>query len=190
MTTKKNTLKTALIASALALLSTASQATTILLQSQSSHITVGDEILVDVILQDPFSGDFAGDQLLAFGFDLSYDNAAFTLTSKTVGPLWDDDTPFFDLDLAGSTFPGIEDDGMTTSILLGQLSFSALSVGSFSFGVSGSQADSPNHGLIYLGGESNLFAQSLFDVHPVPAPAAGWLLATGLVALARLRRRR
>ncbi len=130
--------------------------------------------------------------LLAFGLNLSYDNTAFALTSKSVGGLWDDDTPFLDVDLAGSVFPGIGDDGSGTSILLGQFSFTALSAGLFTLGVNGDPAENFNLGLIYLGGESSLFAESLVNVTPttpVPAPAAGWLLASGLFALARLRRR-
>jgi hypothetical protein len=181
-----------LLIGALALLSVTSHAATVVLQNHSSVVSVGDEFLIDVILLDAFEGDFSGDELLAFGFDLSYDSAAFALTSKTVGAAWDDDTPFLDVDLAGSAFPGIGDDGSASAILLGQLSFSALTAGSFTLGVTGNPADNVNLGLIYLGGEAAFLASAPIDVQavaPVPIPAAGWLLGSGLLALSRLRRR-
>jgi hypothetical protein len=181
-----------LFVGALALLSVTSHAATVVLQNHSSSISVGDEFLVDVILLDAFSGDFSGGQLLTFGLDLSYDGTAFALTSKTVGPAWDDDTPFLDVDLAGSAFPAIGDDGSSSAILLGQLSFSALSAGSFTLGVTGDPADNANLGLLYMGNEASFFASVPVDVQPVsavPIPAAGWLLGSGLIALYRFRRR-
>lgn len=188
-----NMLNKLMAVGALALFSTAGQAATVVLQNHSSNVSVGDEFLVDVILQNPFEGEFQGDELLAFGLNLSYDNTVFALTSKSVGALWDDDTWLIDADLAGSVFPGLGDDGSNTSILLGQLSFTALSAGFFTLGVAGDPAADPNLGLIYWGGESNLFAEMSLDVTPtapVPLPAAGWLLASGLLALSRLRRAR
>ena len=188
-----NMLRNLLAVGALALFSTAGQASTVVLQNHSTNLSIGDEFVVDVILQNPFEGEFQSDLLLAFGLNLNYDNTAFALTSKSVGGLWDDDTPFLDVDLAGSAFPAIADDGSNPSILLGQLSFTALSAGMFTLGVTGDPAESFNLGLIYLGGESNLFAETLVDVTPtapVPIPAAGWLLATGLLGLSRLRRAR
>ncbi len=188
-----NMLRNLLAVGALALFSTASQAATVVLQNHSSNVSVGDEFLVDVILQDAFAGEFVGDKLLTFGLNLNYDDTAFALTSKSVGGLWDDDTPFLDVDLAGSVFPAIEDDGANTPILLGQLSFTALSAGLFTLGVTGDPAENFNLGLLYLGGDSSLFARSAVNVlptTPVPVPAAGWLLASGLLALSRLRRAR
>ena len=185
-----NKIRNLLLASALALLSTTGHAATVVLQNHSSSINLGDDFLVDVILKEPFSGNFTGDILLTFGFDLNYDSTAFALTSKTVGPLWDDDTPFLDVDLAGSSFPGIADDGSVASILLGQLSFTALTAGTFTLGVTGNPLENPNLGLLYLGGDDSILAQTQVAVaSPVPVPAAGWLLCSGLLALFRMRRR-
>src|SRR5262245_51091870 len=175
-----NMLRNLLAVGALALFSTAGQAATVSRQNHSSNISIGDEFLVDVVLLNPFEGEFQSDILLTFGLNLSYDNTAFALTSKSVGGLWDDDTPFLDVDLAGSLFPGIGDDGTNTPILLGQLTFTALNVGSFMFSVAGDPVENPNLGLLYLGGDSSLFGQSQINViptAPVPVPAAGWLLA-------------
>ena len=189
---KKNRIRQFLLAGALALLSTAGHAATVVLQSPSSSISVGDEFVIDVLLQDPFSGEFAGNILLAFGLDASYDSAAFTLTSRTVGPLWDDDTSFLDLDLAGSNFPGIPAEGWSGPILLGQLTFAALVAGNFTLGVSSDPLDL-NQGLIYRFGVGDILAQTQVSVQPtaspVPVPAAGWLLASGLLAFSRMRRR-
>lgn len=193
---KTNLLRHVLFASTLALLSTAGHAATVVLQNHASSISVGDEFVVDVLLQDAFAGQnigqLSGDILLAFGLNSSFDNAAFTLTSTTVGSLWDDDTSFLDLDLAGSAFPGIEDDGSNAPILLGQLTFAALAAGNFTLGV-GSDPLDPNQGLLYLFGVGDISAQMQLsvqpDVAPVPVPAAGWLLASGLLALSRMRRR-
>jgi hypothetical protein len=187
-----NKIRHVLLIGALALLSATSHAATVVLQNHSSIVNVGDEFLIDVVLLDAFEGDFSGDELLTFGFDLSYDNAAFSLTSKTVGAVWADDTPFLDVDLAGSAFPGIADDGSSSAILLGQLSFSALSAGSFTLGVTGNPAENVNLGLIYAHGEAAFLASAPIDVQAVsavPIPAAGWLLGSGLLALFRLRRR-
>jgi hypothetical protein len=160
----------------------------VVLHSNVSSIAVGDEFLVDVILQQPFAGAFSGDQLLAFGFNLQYDSTAFTFTGKTVDARFDDDTPFLDVDLAGSAFPGITDDGVTTQIVLGHLSFRALTAGLFNMVVVGDPVDSPDLGLIYLSGETSILAQTSIDVQPVPVPAAGLLFASALVALRRMRR--
>jgi hypothetical protein len=189
---KTNWIRQVLLTGALALLSTVGNAATVVLQNHSSSISVGDEFVVDVLLQDAFSGELSGDILLAFGLNASFDNAAFTLTSRTVGPLWDDDTPFLDLDLAGSTFPGFENDGSNTPILLGQLTFAALAAGNFALGVSSDPADF-NQGLIYLFGVAGIDAQTQVSVQPdvpaVPVPATAWLLGSGLLALSRMRRR-
>lgn len=178
----------AALAALAALCATNSNAATIVLQSQSSNISVGDEFLVDVILQDVFEGDFAGDTLLAFGFNLSFDDNALSLLSSSVGAGWDDDSPFLDVDVAGSTFPGISDDGTGVDILLGQLSFSALDAGNFTLRINGNPLDNPNLGLIFLGGEAEIFAQTLVSVTPVPLPAMGWLFGSMLLALFRVRR--
>ena len=189
---KTNLVRQFLCAGALALLSTAGHAATVVLQNHSSNIAVGDEFVVDVILQDAFAGELSSDILLAFGLNASYDSAAFTLTSRTVGAMWDDDTPFLDLDLAGSTFPGFENEGSNAPILLGQLTFAALAAGNFTLGVSSDPADF-NQGLIYLFSVAGIDAQTQVsvqsDVPQVPVPAAVWLLGSGLLALSRMRRR-
>ncbi len=164
---KKNRIRQFLLAGALALLSTAGHAATVVLQNHASNISVGDEFVVDVLLQDAFTGDLSSDILLAFGLNTSYDNAAFALTSRTVGPLWDDDTSFFDLDLAGSSFPGIDNDGSNTPILLGQLTFAALAAGNFTLGV-GSDPLDPNQGPIYLFGVEDIAAQTQVSVRARP----------------------
>jgi hypothetical protein len=178
----------AALAALTALFAANSQAATLVLQSQSSTVHVGDEFRVDVILQDAFDGEFIGDTLLAFGFNLSFDSGALSLLSSNVGAGWDDDSPFLDVDVAGSSFPGISDDGSGADILLGQLSFSTLSAGNFTLAINGNPLDNPNLGLIFLGGEAPILAQTLVSVTPVPLPAMGWLFGTALFALFRVRR--
>lgn len=178
----------AALAALTALFATNGHAATIVLQSQSSNIAVGDEFRVDVILRDAFEGQFTGDTLLAFGFNWSFDSSALTLLSSNVGAGWDDDTPFFDVDMAGSVFPGIADDGSSVDILLGQLSFSALHAGSFTLAINGNPLDDPNLGLIFLGGEAQILADTLVNVTPVPLPAVGWLFGSLLFGLFRVRR--
>lgn len=189
---KMNRVRQFLFAGALALLSTAGHAASVVLQNHSSSLSVGDEFTIDVLLEDAFSGELSGDILLAFGLNANYDHGAFALTSRAVGPMWDDDTVFLDLDLAGSSFPGIEDDGSNAPILLGQLTFAALAAGNFTLGVASDALD-PNQGLLYLFNVGDILAQTQVSVQPdatpVPLPAAGWLLASGLLMLARKRRR-
>lgn len=176
------------LAALIALFATNGQAASIVLKPQSSTINVGDEFRVDVILQDAFEGDFVGDTLLAFGFNLSFDTGALALLSSSVAAGWDDDSPFLNVDVAGSSFPGIADDASGADILLGQLSFSALSTGNFTLAINGNPFDDPNLGLIFLGGEASILAQTLVSVTPVPVPAMGWLFGTALLALFRVRR--
>lgn len=171
-----------------ALFATHGQAATLVLQNQSSNISVGDEFRVDVILKDAFEGDFIGDTLLAFGFNLSFDDSVFSLLSSNVGAGWDDDSPFLDVDVAGSVFPGLDDDGSGADILLAQLSFNALSAGNFALAINGNPLDDPNLGLIFLRGEAPILAETLVTVQPVPLPAMGWLFASALFALLRVRR--
>lgn len=178
----------AAVAALTALFATTSQAATIVLQSQSSSVHVGDEFRIDVILQDAFDGTFTGDTLLAFGFNLSFDNNGLSLLSSNVGAGWDDDSPFLDVDVAGSSFPGISDDGSGADILLGQLSFSALTAGNFTLAINGNPFDDPNLGLIFLGGEAPILGQALISVTPVPLPAMGWLFGAALFGLFRVRR--
>lgn len=180
----------AVVAAFAGLFGTAGNAATLVLQPQPGNITVGDDFIVDVILQDAFDGAFIGDTLLAFGFNLSFNDSAFSLLSSNVGAGWDDDSPFFDVDVAGSVFPGIDDDGSGANIVLAQLSFSALTAGTFTLGVNGNPLDDPNLGLIFLGGEAPIFAEAQFTVTPVPLPAMGWLFASALLGLLRVRRSR
>ncbi|HWK48321.1 MAG TPA: hypothetical protein VNR40_00475 [Steroidobacter sp.] len=178
----------AALAALTALFATNSHAATIVLQSQSDNISVGDEFRVDVILRDAFAGQFTGDTLLAFGFNLSFNNSALSLLSSSVGAGWDDDSPFLDVDVAGSVFPGLSDDGTGADILLGHLSFSALNAGNFTLALNGNPLDNPNLGLIFLGGEAPILAQALVNVTPVPLPAMGWLFGSLLFGLFRVRR--
>lgn len=183
-----NMFRRVILAGAMLLLSTISQAATVVLSTNAESISVGDQVVIDVILEDAFAGEFSDDVLLAFGFNLSYNEDALAFTDASVGAGWDDDTSFFDFDLAGSAFPGFEDDGSDSSILLGQLTFTATEAGNFTLAIQGDSSDDPSLGLIYLGGVSDILAEITIAVQPVPLPAAGWLLMSALLGLARVRR--
>lgn len=191
--TKMNKLTRFLLAATLGLLSTTASAALLTLHSSASSIHVGESFTLDVLLQDPFTGHEAGEELLAFGFNLDYDGAAFSLVSRTAGPLWTEDSEFTGLDLSGWAYPGIAEQG--GSILLGQLTFTALASGSFGFAAHGDPAIDFLQGLYYASGAmENLSGDTMLNVAPpvseVPAPAAGWLLGSGLLGLMTLRRRR
>lgn len=179
-----------LLAAVLGLLSTAASAALVTLQPSASSITTGQQFTLDVLLQDPFAGHEAGDELLAFGFNVDYDAAAFSLLSSVAGPLWVGDSEFTGLDLSGWAFPGIQDTG--GPILLGQLTFAALGTGSFAFGISGDPGIDLLQGLYYASGDMQpLSAVTSLEVTaptPVPAPPVVLLLGGGLLALARQRR--
>lgn len=151
----------------------------------TSNIFVGDTFDVDVFANDV--GD--EDKLLAFGFDLDYGSTAFAFNGATMGSLlfFDDSLLFSDTDVAGSNFPGLSGD----DILLASLSFTSLTAGTFSLGITSSSLDL-NEGLTTLLGPKIDMTQSLFieaSDAPIPEPSTILLLGSGLVGLAFYRRR-
>ncbi|MCQ9375496.1 PEP-CTERM sorting domain-containing protein [Methyloversatilis sp. XJ19-13] len=147
---------------------------------------IGATFDVTVALMSPFGGVYGADELLAFGFDLGFDTSLLKLANVSVAAPWDDDSAFFDdVNVAGSVFESITDQGQE-SLQLATLTFEVLAVGEVFIDIH-SNAGNLNHGLTYLNGENaNLFGRT--SVALVPEPGTWLMMGAGLLILF-LRRR-
>ena len=159
------------------------------LQMLDTPTAVGDLFDVEVWADR----DGIGLDLLAFGFDITFDNGGvFSYDGYQLGPGWNDDS-FGPNNIAGSAFPGIGED----DILLATLSFSILSIGSDTLNTIGVY-DGMFSGLYY---ELPDFSLEGYDIvatlditvegtTPVPEPSTMLLLSLGLVGLAGINRKK
>jgi hypothetical protein len=156
-----------------------------------STATAGSTFDVTVAVMTPFAGNYAGDELLAFGFDLGFDASLVRLTGITMAAPWDDDSALLnDVDVAGSTFESILDAGQAT-LQLATLSFEALAAGDVLIDVHSHSADSFNHGLVYALGDSvDLYGRTQVLIAAVPEPGEWLMFSAGLLVLVSRRRRR
>ena len=158
--------------------------------STPAAAVVGSIFMAQVAVNNPFGGAYAGDELLAFGFDLGFDATKLRLAGVVVSPDFDDDGAFFpDIAVAGSSFPGIADAGQA-SLALATLSFEVLAEGAASIEVRSDFRGNLNEGLTYANGSNaELLGRATLMLSPVPEPATAWLLLAGgaWVALRRAR---
>lgn len=155
------------------------------LELSTTDVIVGNDFDINVIADGVFFDQVFGDgDLLAFGFDIGFDDSEFDFNGATVAPPFMDDSAFFpDTDVAGSTFPGIGGD----DILLSTLSFTPLLAGNFSIGIISDLLDR-NEGLILAGLLGPPFSVDITQsidvkVSPVPEPATIVLLTTGVLGM-------
>ncbi len=154
-----------------------------------TQAAVGSTFEVSVAVMTPFGGNYLGDELLAFGFDVGFDTSLVSLTGVSVAGPWDDDSAFFDdVAVAGSVFESIQDEGQD-GIQLATLTFQVLAAGEVVIDVHSSAASDMNEGLTYvLGDNVDLYGRTSVVLSPVPEPGEWLMLASGLLLLV-LRRR-
>lgn len=186
------TLKPLLAAAALAiasLVAPAAHAATVSLTA-AGPAKVGEGVDLLISLVDPFGGLPSDEELLSFGFRLSYDTTKLSFGSFTAAAGWDDDSPWLGAGtFGGSSFPGVANSGQT-SLLLGTLHFDALQGGFAQIGLI-TDAGNLNHGLSYLWSDVQPLNASLnLAVSAVPEPTSALLAALGLGALGFTTRRR
>ncbi|WP_431260685.1 PEP-CTERM sorting domain-containing protein [Roseateles chitinivorans] len=186
------TLKPLLAAAALAIASLAAPAahaaTVSLTTAGPAKVGEGVDLLISLV--DPFGGLPSDEELLSFGFRLSYDTTKLSFGSFTAAAGWDDDSPWLGAGtFGGSSFPGVANNGQT-SLLLGTLHFDALQGGLAQVGLI-TDAGNLNHGLSYLWSDVQPLNASLnLAVSAVPEPTSALLAALGLGALGFTTRRR
>jgi hypothetical protein len=178
----------------LCLLCTAPMANAIMvrLELSTSVISVGTSFDMEVFVDDVYRSDDTPDEIIAFGFDLDYDDTAFLSTGATVAdPFMDDSARFPDTDVAGSIdFLDIGPGG--NDILLATLGFTALEAGDYSLGIVSDLFDLNEGLLTFWEGQFDL--TSSIDVTvaaaSVPEPGTVVLMLVGLGGLGLLKRRR
>jgi hypothetical protein len=167
------------LAGALALLAPAANALIVTLVPSSATVAPGEAFTVEVVASQVFDGLDSGDEVLAFGFEVTVSAAAVaTFTGAAVAAAFDDDSALLpDTEVAGSAFPGLTAD----PIALATLSFQAGAPGVVQLGVASALSD-PNEGLTYfLAGQQALDGSVTVTV--VPEPSSVLLLAAGVAVL-------
>lgn len=166
----------------------ASAATVSLTAAGPAKAGEGVDLLISVL--DPFGGLASDEELLSFGFRLSYDTSRLSFAGFTPTTGWDDDSPWLGAGQFGaSSFPGVTNQGQA-SLLLGTLHFDALQAGSAAISLITEPANL-NHGLSYLwAGTRPLDASLRLEVSAVPEPASALLAALGLGLVGVTTRRR
>lgn len=178
-----------LAASLIGLSALSAQAATVRLDAPGA-IQVGQTFSIAVQIDQPFDGAYTGDELLAFGFDLSFDTALLRLVGSTVAVGWDDDSSAFpDVDVAGSAFPGIVDLGQA-SLQLATLSFEVLAGGNAWVSISTDVANNWNHGLIYFNNDALALNATTHVAGVVPEADTYAMLLAGLGLIGFAVRRR
>jgi len=152
--------------------------------------TAGQSFDLQLVLEDPFQGLAADEQLLAYGFHLSFDSSLLKLDAFTPAAGWENDSGRLGAGIfSASIFPGVDNAGQG-DLVLGTLHFDALGAGAAAVALATDPGDF-NQGLIYLEADPRALAASTTIAlsTPVPEPASGALLLGGLAALAWRRRR-
>ncbi len=167
---------------------TAQAATVSLTAAGPAKAGEGVDLLISLV--DPFGGLPSDEELLSFGFRLSYDPSKLSFGSFTAAAGWDDDSPWLGAGtFGGSSFPGVANAGQG-SLLLGTLHFDALQGGLAQISLI-TDAGNLNHGLSYLWSNAQPLNSSLdLAISAVPEPASALLAALGLGALGFTTRRR
>lgn len=187
-------LSAAALALVLGLSGASAGAMSVQLTPSNALVRVGDGFDLVVSIAGAQDAPYAGDEVLAFGFDVDVGNPSLAYWSGAVvaNPPFPDDASalFLNTDVAGSVGfgLGVMDDAFTLAVL----SFVALAEGSVDLGIVSDLLDL-NEGLVYLSGDpQDLTAALSVTIHPrssTPVPATLALLLIGLPWLrARLAR--
>lgn len=179
----------------LCLLCTAPMANAIIvrLELSTSTIAVGTAFDMEVFVDDVYVDSLFEDEIIAFGFDLAYDDAGFLSTGVAVADPFQDDSGFLpEPDVAGA-IPFTEMGPGGDDILLATLGFTAQQTGDFSLGIF-SDLFAPNEGLFVFSqfDPYNLTSSTNVTVAAasVPEPGTVVLMLVGIGGLGLLKRRR
>ncbi|WP_321495236.1 PEP-CTERM sorting domain-containing protein [uncultured Desulfobacter sp.] len=154
------------------------------LQTTSTTVALGNTFKVEVWV----NSEDIDEELLSFGFDVSItDGDNLSYVGYDLGTYFDDDSLLADLDVAGSTFPGVADD----DVLLATLTFTAISIGMDNINVSGAYDEDglSFSGLFYELNGFDIEASLDITVTTVPEPATIFLLGVGLLTFMGVSRK-
>lgn len=153
----------------------------------NQNVTVGDAVKVELNM------DFTGDPTLGGGVDVFYDSSLLDFTGFNFNAALGDDPAFRRLpnelpnELNGLAFGSFG--GLAGPVNVGALTFTALAPGHVDFTMM--LNDTPAGGFFSavtsMPQTVNLTGSAL-DIHPVPLPAAFWMLLSGLGMLGTLKK--
>jgi hypothetical protein len=171
---------------------TVQASTTISLQPQSPSVTLGDQIVIDVVLSTDLS-------FLSGALDFTFETELASFSSFSFGSAVDSDFSFSpDTSVAGqinnfgfANFSGING----ANIVLAKITFDAIGTGTADFA---STVDQSFEGGWFIEGSTEpindfstfILTPTSVEINAVPIPGAVWLLGSGLIGLVAMKRRK
>ena len=171
-----------------AFFATVSAAATVGFQPISSTVVPGSSFSLNIVGQG-FSTTDALAMLSGGTIDFSYNNSVIQVVSVSVDPYWDF-LPVSGTNISLGHWSGIGFDVFANNPIGGDFTIATVTFTSIGFGISPLDILSTSQFFSATTRLAPILANASIQVTPVPLPAAGWLLLSGLVGITRVRYRR